>query len=234
MAAQKEFPELKNYICEKCSSVMVKRVLPVKDSPTLDFINIMQCNTCRFYFELVVLEIIEPEILLPESKELLINKAYDLGIQYEKKYAGCAQTIVAAIFEALGIWSEDIFKATTGLANGLGLTGEESCAALLGASMVISYLFGRDHEDFKDEYEPMKSYALVKRLHNIFIRKYGACQCRNVQSKQFEVTWKYEERYEMKGHLRTHMIDFCSEIVGNIAKIATKIILENGYNPKSK
>jgi len=233
MAAQKEVSEeSKNFLCEKCGSVMVKRVLPVKDSPTLDFINIMQCNTCRFYF-VPEPEIIEPEVLA-EFKELLINKAYDLGVKYEKEYAGCAQTIVAAIFESLGIWSEDIFEATTGLSNGLGLTGEETCAALLGASMVISYIFGRDHKDFRDEYEPMKSYALVKRLHNIFIRKYGACQCRNIQTKQFDVTWVYEERYEMKGHLRSHMIDFCSEIVGNIAKIATKIILENGFHPKTK
>ena len=74
----------------------------------------------------------------------IAEKAYELGVKYEKQCTGCAQTIVAAMFESLGIWSDDVFKAASGLANGLGLTGDGTCAALLGASMVISYIFGRE------------------------------------------------------------------------------------------
>ena len=87
------------------------------------------------------------------SKDQIMEKAYELGVKYEKECTGCAQTIIAATFEALGIWNDDVFRAASGLANGLGLTGDGSCAALLGASMVINYLFGREHKDFKEIYK---------------------------------------------------------------------------------
>ena len=59
-----------------------------------------------------------------DEESPIAQKAYDLGVKYEKECTGCAQTVVAAMFEALGIWSDDVFKAASGLANGLGLTGK--------------------------------------------------------------------------------------------------------------
>lgn len=235
MSEQKEVSGTeKTHLCEKCGSVMHKRVLPVQDSLTLDFINILQCNACRWYIEYSPEpQIVEPEVIIPISNELIINKAYELGLKYEKEYAGCAQTIVAAMFEALGIWSDDIFRAASGLANGLGLTRNGTCAALLGASMVISYVFGREHKDFNELYKPWKSYGLVKRLHNIFLREYGTCRCNDVQKGLIGLTWSYKELIEIEENLKNQMIDTCSKLVGNIAKIATKIILEHGYTPEN-
>jgi len=77
---------------------------------------------------------------MEESKDLILEKAFKLGKKYEKECTGCAQTSIAAIFDALGIWNDDVFKAGSGLADGLGLTGDGSCGALVGASMVIGYL----------------------------------------------------------------------------------------------
>ena len=91
-----------------------------------------------------------------ESNNGVAEKAFELGEKYESECIGCAQTTVAAIFEALGIWNDDVFNAASGLANGLGLTGEGSCGALIGASMVMGYLFPRKRKDFQDMYKPMK------------------------------------------------------------------------------
>jgi len=172
----------------------------------------------------------------PKSKEMMMEKAYDLGVKYEKECTGCAQTVIAAIFEALGIWNEDVFKAASGLANGLGLTGEGSCAALLGASMVISYLFGREHKDFEEIYKPMKSYGLVKKLLNQFTREYAgesnSCRCSDVQRKLMGITWDLWSMNEMNDSFKTQMVDNCSKIVGNIAKLTVKLLLENGYVPE--
>ena len=164
------------------------------------------------------------------------QKAYDLGVKYEKQCTGCAQTVVAAMFEALGIWSDDVFKAASGLANGLGLTGDGSCAALLGASMVISYVFGREHKDFDEMYKPMKSYGLVKRLHNLFLREYGgetnSCRCSDVQKTKIGVTWDLWGLNEMDDNFRTQMTDCCSDLVGSIARLATELILGAGFSPQ--
>ncbi len=169
---------------------------------------------------------------MKDKKDEILNKAFELGKKYEQECTGCAQTAVAAIFESLGIWNEDVFKAASGLADGLGLTGDGSCGALVGSSMVIGYLFGRGREDFKDMYKPMKSYTLVKKLHDKYVKQYGSCRCFDVQEKTMGRTFNLWNADEMKEAFKAGMMDNCSTIVGNVAKLATKIILKSGFEPK--
>ncbi len=164
-----------------------------------------------------------------EIEEQIIDKAFDLGKKYEKECTGCAQTAIAAIFESLGIWSDDVFKAASGLADVLGLTGDGSCGALVGASMVIGYLFGRERKDFKNMYKPMKSYELVKELHDKYIQKYGSCRCHDVQEKVVGRTYNLWNEDELKEAFKSGMIEHCSTLVGDVAKLATEIILNNGF-----
>jgi C_GCAxxG_C_C family probable redox protein len=165
------------------------------------------------------------------NKEILEN-AFKLGKKYEQECTGCAQTAVAAVFEALGIWNNDVFKAASGLADGLGLTGDGTCGALIGGSMVIGYLFGRKKENFKDIYKPMKSYALVKELHDKYLNKYGSCRCHDVQEKGMGRTYNLWDSEEMKEAFKSGMLDYCSTLVGNIAQMTVQIILENGFEPQ--
>ncbi len=154
------------------------------------------------------------------------EKAYELGVKYEKENTGCAQTVIAAIFDALGIWNEDVFKAASGLADGLGLTGDGSCGALVGASMVIGYLLPRERKDFADIFKPMKAYGLVKKLHDRFVEKYGSCRCHDVQMRLMGRTFDLWNPEEMKEAISFGMIEHCSKVVGNTAKMAVEIILE--------
>ncbi|MFW9913167.1 MAG: hypothetical protein ACFFEU_11880, partial [Candidatus Thorarchaeota archaeon] len=64
---------------------------------------------------------------MSDPNETTFKKAFDLGQEYEQKCTGCAQTTIAAIFDSLELWSEDVFKAASGLADGLGLTGDGTC-----------------------------------------------------------------------------------------------------------
>ena len=161
-----------------------------------------------------------------------MNKAFELGKKYEKECTGCAQTVIAAIFDALDIWNDDVFKAASGLADGLGLTGDGSCGALVGASMVIGYLFGREKKDFKNIGKPMKSYGLVKELHDRYIEKYGSCRCYNVQESGLGRTYNLWDPKEMKEAFESGMLEYCSSVVGTVAKMAVEIILKNGYKIK--
>ncbi len=161
-----------------------------------------------------------------------MDKAFQLGKEYEKKCTGCSQTAVAVIFEALGIWNEDVFKAASGLADGLGLTGDGSCGALVGGSMVIGYLFGREKDDFDDISKPMKSYHLVKELHDRYIKEYGTCRCYDVQEKGVGRTYNLWNPKELKEAFKSGMLEYCSTLVGNVARMATEIILKNGFKPQ--
>ena len=167
-----------------------------------------------------------------QSKEKTLVKAFELGQEFEKKYTGCAQTSIAAIFQALGIWNDDVFKAGSGLADGLGLTGDGTCGALTGSSMVIGYLFGREYKDFGDMYKPMNSYTLVKDLHDKYVEKYGSCRCHNVQESLLGRTYNLWDPNDLKEAFQSGMMEHCSKLVGTIAKIATEIILDAGFTPE--
>lgn len=154
-----------------------------------------------------------------------MNKAYELGVYYERKNTGCAQTTIAAIFGALGMWNEDVFRAGSGLADGLGLTGDGSCGALVGASMVIGFLFPRKKKDFPEITAPMRAYRLVKKLHDQYIDQYGVCRCHDIQHKIIGRTFDLWNPTELQEAMDSGMLDHCSKIVGTTARIATQIIL---------
>lgn len=161
-----------------------------------------------------------------KSIEDISNRAFELAQQYEKRYTGCSQTTIAGTFDALNIDSEDVFKAGSGLADGLGLTGDGSCGSLTGGAMVIGYLFGRQRKDFADMRKPMKSYILSKKLHDEFVKKYGSCRCFDIQQKLMGRTFNLYDPNELKQATEFGMFEYCSKLVGETARLTTKIILE--------
>jgi C_GCAxxG_C_C family probable redox protein len=163
---------------------------------------------------------------MEESMEEISNRAFGLARQYERKCTGCCQTAIAGIFDALNIENDDIFKAASGLADGFGLTGDGTCGSLVGGAMVIGYLFGRERKEFSDMMKPMKSYMLSKKLHDQFVEKYGSCRCYDIQKSLMGRTFNLYDPEEYKEAMKLGMMDYCSEVVGNAAKLATKIILE--------
>jgi len=170
---------------------------------------------------------------MENSKEKILEKAFELGQKYFKKCSNCSQCSIAAIFEALGIWSDDVFKSASGLADGLGLTRDGACGALVGSSMAISYIFGREYKDFNDVFKPFKSYELVKELHDQYVDQYGTCRCEDVQKSLMGKTFNLWDTNELAEAMSPGgLLDHCPELVGTVAKLATKIILDNGFIPK--
>jgi len=160
------------------------------------------------------------------GNESLADKAFKLAEGYEKKCTGCAQTTIAGVCDVLDIKSEDLFKAGSGLADGLGLTRNGCCGALMGGAMVISYLFGRERKDFEDMMKPMKSYLLCKKLHDEFLKIYGVCRCWDIQESLMGRSFDLMSKEEFKKAVDFGMFEYCSKVVGNAAKLATSIILE--------
>ena len=99
---------------------------------------------------------------MANNKNEILETAFNKAKKYEMKNGGCSQCTLAGIFDALGVQNDDIFKAASGLADGIGLTGEGHCGTLSGAVLAISYFFGRDKEDFSDMMKLLKSNLLSK------------------------------------------------------------------------
>ena len=163
---------------------------------------------------------------MEDIDENVLNKAFESGKRHEIKSTGCSQSTVAGIFDALGLENDDVFKAATGFADGVGLTGDGHCGALSGAVMAISYLFGREGKDFGDMMKQVPALTLSKKLHDQFIEKYGTCRCADIQTKFVGRFFNLYDPEEMEAAYKAGLVDKCSTLVGEVARMATRIILE--------
>lgn len=161
-----------------------------------------------------------------KNREMLGERAYTLGFEYEKTYRGCGQCLVAAVQDALDIRNDDIFKATTGFAGGGGRMGDSGCGAYVGGILVLSFLLGRERDDFADpEGVRFKSYELAKRLHDRFIDEYGSAVCRDIQMKVMGRPYYINDEDDMDkfdkagGHTTV-----CPEVVGKAARWTVELI----------
>lgn len=157
--------------------------------------------------------------------EEILTKAYETGVQNERRCTGCAQSALAAILDVLDIESDDAFRAASGMADGIGLSGDGSCGVLAAGVMAIGLMFGRDREHFSDPFAAMKSYKLAYKLYEDFIERYGSCRCYDIQKKLMGRTYNLRDAKEMEEALHGGMMDHCSKVVGNGARKAVEIIL---------
>ena len=167
---------------------------------------------------------------MEETKKELLQKAYDLGFEYEKTYRGCSQCAIAAIHETLNIRDDSVFKAGTGLAAGGGLTGIGVCGGYVGGVMVISQLLGRERSNFADpEKVRFKSFALARKFLEQYIQEFGSIICRDIQTHRFGRPYyiadmdDFEKFEEAGGH-----VDKCTDVVGKASRMAVKFILDEG------
>ncbi len=168
-------------------------------------------------------------------KKNYINKAFELGFLYEKKYRGCAQCTIAATQDSLGIKNESIFKIASTLGGGIGKLTDGVCGGYSGAAIMISALFGRRRNKFDDDEEnKLCSNQLTVKLHQKFIDTYGSVICREIHRKIFGRIfnlWDEEEKREFE-RMGAHQ-DKCTNIVANTAAWTTELIL-NELERKNK
>ncbi len=140
-----------------------------------------------------------------KGKEI-IEKAYKLGYDYEKRYGGCAQCTLAALQDAIPFVPLDkgLFRAASCLDGGATPVGVQNCGSFTGAAMVMGYLCGRTRNG-KFHGSTGLSHTLSHRLYQHFKKDYGTVLCRDVQKG-------------LKGD--------CPKVVGTTARWATEIILK--------
>jgi len=159
----------------------------------------------------------------------LIEKAYRLGFEYEKKYRGCSQCALAAIYETLDIRDEDVFRAATGFAGGGGLTGISVCGGYAAGVMAISQLRGRDLSNFADpEGIRFKTFDLVREFTMDYIEELGSIICRDIQTRFFGRPYYIADPDEFaKFEAAGGHDDKCTEVVGRATRVAVKFILDH-------
>ena len=163
---------------------------------------------------------------MSDQIEATCEKAFQLAKQYEQECTGCAQSTLAGLMEALGIWSEEAFKAASGLADGLGLTTRGTCGALSGGAMAIGLRFGRARRDFNDPLAAMASYDLVKMLVEQFEERFGGLVCGDIQTGLVGRAFDLRDPEDLAQAMEAGMVEHCSNVTGTTARLAARIILE--------
>jgi C_GCAxxG_C_C family probable redox protein len=158
------------------------------------------------------------------SQEVL-DAAFNLARDYEQRCTGCAQSTVAAALDTLGLKADDVFRAASGLADGIGLTGDGSCGALTGGVMILGFVRGRKREEFSDPFAAMKSYQLAAELHQDFITRYGTCRCREIQERLMGRFFNLLDEKQLAEAMAYGMLEHCSKVVGNSVRKTVELIL---------
>lgn len=153
------------------------------------------------------------------------DTAFNLARDYERSCTGCAQSTVAAALETLGIQADDVFRSASGLADGIGLTGDGSCGALTGGVMVLGLLRGRRREDFPDPLAAMSSYQLARELHADFVARYGSCRCHDIQERLMGRSFDLLDQRQLAEAVEHGMSEHCSQVVGQSARKTVELIL---------
>ena len=168
---------------------------------------------------------------IKRTKEEIINKAEELGVEYESRYKGCGQCTFLAIIDALR-WGgleiipkemEDrLFSGVCVLTGGVGLSGDGTCAAVASGALVIGLALGIQQETF-DEAGFRENCAIVRNtLLNKNYQKYNSLLCKDVQRKFFGKAWDLT-RDDMGGEF-LGITQGC--VIMETAMLATEIILD--------
>jgi len=113
------------------------------------------------------------------AKEI-IEKAYKLGHEYEKKHGGCCRCTVAALQDAIEFIpkNEDVFRAACCLDGGATPTGMQNCGAFTGSGIIIGYLCGTG--PFGDT---SLAHKLIHAVYEGFKETYETVLCKDVRDK---------------------------------------------------
>jgi C_GCAxxG_C_C family probable redox protein len=167
----------------------------------------------------------------------LLEKAFELGVSYEKYSGSCSQCTVAALQEILG-FDALLVKAATSSCGGQASHASGACGGVIGGTMVLDFYLGRPAEMMsKTQTNPLAMGQLsaavqtAKLLCNRFANEYGSILCPGVQKKIYGRSFNLMDSedwkaFEMAGaHSDPSK---CMSVVGNAAKWTLEILLEEG------
>ncbi|MHA1727203.1 MAG: C-GCAxxG-C-C family protein [Promethearchaeota archaeon] len=133
----------------------------------------------------------------------------------------CSTAIFEEIKKRTGINDPYLQQLSTGLSGGIGLSGG-GCAALSAGIMLLGLKYG--NKDLKEgkrrnplRWSPPKFVKYANRLINLFKKKFGSLECRDITSTKFTNIENFNE-YRAKGR--------CNEINKLVIDFTSKILLD--------
>ena len=137
-------------------------------------------------------------VKLKMTKEEIIKKAEELGIEYEAKYKGCCQSTFLAIVDALR-WGgleiipkdveDKLYSGICLLTAGVCMTGEGTCGAVAGSVMASGFALGIPKESDDVSIAGRAGVKVRDTLLAKYYKEYGSILCKDVMRKYFGKAW---------------------------------------------
>jgi C_GCAxxG_C_C family probable redox protein len=166
-------------------------------------------------------------------KQELVDRAYQLGFEYERDYTGCAQCVFAALTDTFGkrdAETDAIFQSLTALAGGGAGQGDGSCGGYVGGAAFIGHLLGRSRDNFADpDRIRNKTTKMLDKLHEKLVDEYGTVVCHQIHRKIYGRPFWFKDpeemiKFEEAGAHETG----CTSVVGNATRWTAEIVIEEG------
>lgn len=167
------------------------------------------------------------------NKVSTIKQAYARGFYNEKKYKGCAQCTLLALFELLNIENDGLFQAASGLSGGMALCNDGVCGGYNGGILLMSKLVGRKLVRMRidgDKEDQYRSFIMAQKLHDRFIDTYGSVVCKDIHQGIFGEWFCLREKeirdlFEEAGAHR----DKCTSVIATSCAWVAEILIEEGF-----
>ena len=132
-----------------------------------------------------------------------------------------------ALQDALDIRDDNTFRAASGLGGGIGGMND-TCGALLGASMMLGLKCGRGREELDNVDKLHNSGMLVGKLYKWFEKEFGSAKCRDIRTGfgggafyDIHIPWQ-AELAEKAG-----IFEQCCDLVGKTAARTAEMIFDD-------
>jgi len=176
----------------------------------------------------------------------VVDFAYELGKEYEKRATNCCQSTIAALQDSIEFVPKDdvLLRAGSAFAGGFAFTEQGLCGALVGAAMVIGCLYGRGRKEFRKHAqllpnevdfvnEGAPAWDLAYELFERYMMEYGSPLCKDVMTRVFgahpdRIRPDSPVRYEWTKRFGGHESGGCCEVVGKAVRWAAELILRKG------
>jgi C_GCAxxG_C_C family probable redox protein len=169
------------------------------------------------------------------SQEQLLQKAYDLGVAFEKYSGSCSQCTVAALQEILG-FEDIVVKVATSSCGGQAGFSTAACGGVIGGTIVLDYYLGRPADMLSPTREipqGMESFSIAMQAAQLFCNKfidhYSSILCPQVQEKVFGRSFHHQDPAEWQAFIDAgaHTDETkCMRVVGNAARWTLEALIE--------
>jgi C_GCAxxG_C_C family probable redox protein len=169
------------------------------------------------------------------SREELLEKVYELGVDFERYSGSCSQCTVAALHEILG-FEPFIVKISSTSCGGHAGCSTGTCGAVVGGTIVLDYYFGREagllsaREENKEAQDALEGAMEVsKAFCKKFNDEYGSILCPGVQKKIYGRSFNLQEESDWEAFMAAgaHTDPTkCMSVVGSAARWVLEMLLD--------